>query len=467
MSTQIVQHKSRDFDVVLNFPVTENTLSWAFTAENDGEIYAVDLINVASYQIEGSQVTLPYAVTAGLTYSVSIVKQVNGQMASVTLKTRRAVSKTLTLSVPDLGQYTGRFAFILTETGKILKIDTNLLTSSNFNGGAWISSPVVDTIILPTISQANHAWSTFCFIKNAGVEKLLVLGGAINMTTGTQLLSCVVDINTNAVYNDLSYSTQDAYNVLIETYRYGRPLTTCYDYVNEIVFIGMSSGYNGSILPYLLLNTATISMYPYTSTPQASFKVSNPINKYYNPVNGLIVEPGSALELYPGGGTTKWYWPDTVNGLYNSTYYRRLNALLAPLSTTSGNRYNIISMEGIKTGQVSKSPFTIYDHSSVILYSGSDILFQVPFTVNINKIGFADLITNSSFFINSPTLIEGQTFFNSCTASPANNLCIALSNGTTLNRLHIFKNIDCAAQTYDYMYLDIEKSTQIKTDMLL
>ena len=75
MSTQIVQHKSRDFDVVLNFPATESTLSWAFTAENDGEIYAVDLDNVASYQIGGYPVTLPYKVTARLIYSVSIVKQ--------------------------------------------------------------------------------------------------------------------------------------------------------------------------------------------------------------------------------------------------------------------------------------------------------------------------------------------------------------------------------------------------------
>ena len=53
MSTQIVQHKSRDFDVVLNFPENENTLSWAFTAENDGEIYTVDLDNVENYQING------------------------------------------------------------------------------------------------------------------------------------------------------------------------------------------------------------------------------------------------------------------------------------------------------------------------------------------------------------------------------------------------------------------------------
>lgn len=467
MSTQIVQHKSRDFDVVLNFAESENNLSWAFTAENDGEIYDVILTNVASYQIAGSSVILPYTVLAGISYSVTIAKQTNGQTASITLKTRRAVSKSVTFNVPDFWQYTGRFVFVLTESGKILKLDTNLLTPSNFNAGSWLTNPIIAEIALPIISEVDHIWSTFCFVKNNGVEKILIFGGANNMTTATNLLCCVLDINTNVVYNDINYTLQNSYSLLTTAPRYGRPLTTCYDYVNEIVFIGMSGGSNGSFLPYFNLSTGLLSLYPYTSTPQSSFKVSNSLNKYYNPIDGLVIEPGSALSLHPGPGTTKWYWHDTVAGLYNSTYYRRLNALLAPISSTAANRYNIINMLGIKVGQVNINSIILQNHSSIILYGNSDILFQVPFSANINKIAFSDLITTNSFFIDAPNLIEGQTFFNSCTASPSNNLCIALSNGTSLNRLHIFKDVNCLSQTYDYMFLDIEKSTQIKTDMLL
>ena len=59
MSTQIVQHKSRDFDVVLNFPETENTLSWSFKAENDGEIYVA--LNPNSIEVRTS--TLAPTVT--------------------------------------------------------------------------------------------------------------------------------------------------------------------------------------------------------------------------------------------------------------------------------------------------------------------------------------------------------------------------------------------------------------------
>ena len=72
MSVQLVQHKSRDFEVTLNFAATENNLAWAFTAENDGEIYDVVLNNVASYTLNvvAANITpsTPYSVINETSY---------------------------------------------------------------------------------------------------------------------------------------------------------------------------------------------------------------------------------------------------------------------------------------------------------------------------------------------------------------------------------------------------------------
>ena len=83
MSVQLVQHKSRDFEVTLNFAATENNLAWAFTAENDGEIYDVVLNNVASYTLNGVAANItpstPYSVINETSYSVVITKVANGK----------------------------------------------------------------------------------------------------------------------------------------------------------------------------------------------------------------------------------------------------------------------------------------------------------------------------------------------------------------------------------------------------
>ena len=160
MSTQIVQHKSRDFDVVLNFAESENNLSWAFTAENDGEIYDVILINVASYQITGSSVTLPLTVTAGLSYAVSIVKQTNGQTASITLKTRRAVNKAVTLNVPDFGNLDVNNNYILHNDNTVTVIDNAKVSSANYQGGGIFTESIIRGVVqLPDLSSvANFKW---------------------------------------------------------------------------------------------------------------------------------------------------------------------------------------------------------------------------------------------------------------------------------------------------------------------
>lgn len=196
MGIQKIQHKSRDFNVTLNFPSTENTLSWAFTAENDGKIYAVELVNVASYQIAGAPATLPYAVTAGSSYSVTIVKQTNGQPASISFSTRRAVDKTITLNVLDFGSYDGQYFYGITSSGLVYVSDLTLCTPNKYLGyGLFDVDPLVATITLPAI-PGTGAWQDcrFCVKNNTKLIFCVALRTDINKMYG-----CYINVDTNAV----------------------------------------------------------------------------------------------------------------------------------------------------------------------------------------------------------------------------------------------------------------------------
>lgn len=195
MSVTNVYHKSRDFDIVLNFPATENNLSWAFTAENDGEIYAVDLVNVASYQIAGAPVALPHTVTAGTSYSVSIVKQTNGLPATISFNTRRAVTKTLSINVPDFGLYTGRNLYV-SAGENLFKLDTELLKASNYAGaGVWTQTPILNTYTFPDISAELDSngvagtifWRSICFVVKNGERYIFCY--ASHNTMGDEICS--------------------------------------------------------------------------------------------------------------------------------------------------------------------------------------------------------------------------------------------------------------------------------------
>ena len=152
MSSQTIYHKSRTADIVMNFAVTDNNLSWSFTAENDGELFDVVLSNVASYTINGTAVSIsptnPYVVVGGTSYSIAITKTTNGQTASITLKSRRAVNKTTTFSVPDFGAFIGRYRYQLNNIGQVEKHDMTFRAPSYYTGGGTWSQ----TSLLPTVS---------------------------------------------------------------------------------------------------------------------------------------------------------------------------------------------------------------------------------------------------------------------------------------------------------------------------
>ena len=291
MSTQIVQHKSRDFDVVLNFPDTENTLSWAFTAENDGEIYAVDLVNVASYQIAGAPVTLPYTVSAGASYSVTIVKQTNGQTASISFNTRRAINKSISISVPDFGQYSGRYLYVLKNNNIVEKYDAELLKPSNWLGGeVYVINPLISTITLPTLPNS-AVYTGIIFVKNNNEEKIFVVGGEAN---SFKWYASYIRLSDDAVYN-LDFSTQNSYTQIFNSYLiYNSPKNIIYDYISEIIYIKSTYGDNGNSVLKVDLSTLSYTNLIYDRFVDVFMNI-NYTNQYqFSPIDMQFISIGDS-----------------------------------------------------------------------------------------------------------------------------------------------------------------------------
>ena len=289
MSTQIVQHKSRDFDVVLNFHATENTLSWAFTAENDGEIYAIDLVNVASYQIAGAPVTLPYAVTAGSSYSVTIVKQTNGQPASISFNTRRAVSKTVTISVPDFGAYVGDYFYALKNNNELVKLNKSAFSASNYAGvGVWSVSPLNSSVILPTLTSG--VWQGCHF----GNGKIVCI--ASESEGDNKYNFCLVDYHTLAV-TDLE-GTANTYTTIIVGGAGNGVYSCAYNYIRDQLIFGTSNGVFILDVPAKILTLRPAGSAAFTLIDNASPKKRpsfNPFTETYS-LSGDILE--SELQGY-------------------------------------------------------------------------------------------------------------------------------------------------------------------------
>lgn len=239
MSTQVVKHTSRGFDITINFAATENNLSWSFTQEGDGEIYDIALTNVASYTIAGGAVALPYSVTNGTSYAVSIVKTTTGQTASITFKTRRATIKSNTVTVPDFGSHTGRYLYVLTDIGTVEKHDMSVKQPANYTGsGTWDTSSLVATITLPTL-PTNYSWYAVCYIVKSDGQGMILCGGVSSVGKGNFKYCKIIN---DVVYN-LSETTQDTYTdsntptttSALTVVKYVYP-TFEYDYINNIVY---------------------------------------------------------------------------------------------------------------------------------------------------------------------------------------------------------------------------------------
>lgn len=202
----VIVHKSKPDVYVLNFPATENNLSWSIPNQADGEIYLVELTNVASYQISGvTQVitpSAPYPISAGVKYNISINKTINGQVAIIRFYCRRSAERTTTISVPDFGNLTITSNYILlTNTGNngvvIVTNNSNITTSNYAGAGVFNNSLVRASLTLPDISTAYgspaFSWTCIVHAKHNGSDKVLVIGHATSSNSNRGRVVCLID----------------------------------------------------------------------------------------------------------------------------------------------------------------------------------------------------------------------------------------------------------------------------------
>ena len=415
MNTQIVQHKSRDFDVVLNFPATENTLSWAFTAENDGEIYAVDSANVASYQIAGAPVTLPYTVTAGSSYSVTIVKQTNGQPAHISFKTRRAVNKSVSISVPDLKPQSefGTKTFCIHRNEFKISIVSTENVKSYIGNYSFAINPVVE-IDIPVIPGT---WEDIVYDS---INDRMILFGMPPAGTAKKIFICTLNIDTGIV-SDI----QGVLGAYTELTFIGDNVNMLKCYVNNVsgeTIIRLSSFYN------YLINNTSLSSLNLIPGMDALFGFSNPI---MYPKTGFLF----SRELYLG--VTALYDQDQL------TRFENFNTGIWRTAINNINEYVYCSSDAI--GQLS-----VWHKSKQIKTIGTGGSYRASILIPNSRSGkllvtgngsygtpnhalFASIIdiTTDNFFSRTQVFDEiNVTGVKSADGIDSEGLFVILSNGT-------------------------------------
>lgn len=232
MATGNLIHRSRRVTEDLQFTANGET-SWSFVAEGDGEIFAVESSNVASYTINGGVVTLPFDLVNGNSYTVAITKTTSGQVADIQLKTRRAVDKTKTVNVPDLGQFSGRYLYLLNDNNQVEKHDTNNRQPANYiGGGTWNATSLVVTISLPVITDVT--WRDLCFVNEGSQGKVVVFG--THNTNAADTYWCIIvndqvyDLTETVINGSTNYNPVSASGVTVTR------TVMFYDYMNQQVW---------------------------------------------------------------------------------------------------------------------------------------------------------------------------------------------------------------------------------------
>lgn len=324
MKTTPIEHKSRTADIVINYPATENNLSWPFTPKSNGELFDVTLSNVASYTIGGLTHAIspnnPYPVTAGVDYMVAITKVTNGQPASITIKSRRAVNETTTISVPDFSDLTVTSNYVLlTNTGnngQVVVLQNSNVTPANYTGAGVFTNSIIRGIVnLPDIATpfGTPAFSWTCCIhaKHQGNDRVLVIGHATANNTTRGRAVCLIDptslavTNLDGVANTYTYISNTG---PADSAVQNASITTAENFVNNKILLS----YNNTITELDINNkTWVTNVYPLTGW-MAGFG-STYTEHYYNPVDGLVA--GSHGQFNTSRG--QHYSDASANGLYD------------------------------------------------------------------------------------------------------------------------------------------------------
>lgn len=458
MPTQTIYHKTRTRSFTLNFPSTENNLSWSITVENDGEFYDVVLSNIATYSINGVaqniSPTNTYSLTAGTSYGISITKTTNGQSSSITFKSRRAIDKTTSISVPDYGLYNGRYLYILKSNGIVEKHDTSLFTPANYAGaGVWTSMTLVSTITLPTLPNTAK-YSTITFVKNGGVEKMLVHGCEIN---AYKCYASFIRLSDDTVWN-LNFTTQNTYTQTVNsTAIYNSTYLKCafYDYVSEKVIFHTTSGSQGYGSYSLDLTTLTPTLFTYSSSQQELIANYSSIFPNYHrscsilPTESRYLNAITKFDFSPATFCAIKSLANTKNVVYN----RNINAIFS-YSDNSINRVREYNVAGNLLNVYQFSTGTISGQQPILGYNSNNneyILIAQAVTNNNYSIYKKTAGTGAGYILQSPA--SGSTFGVCLMKSYYNNNWYITGNlSSGLRRLTV---INSGQSTPDFGYLDV------------
>lgn len=291
MSVTNVYHRTRDRIYKMNFSASGET-SCPFTAEADGEIYAVESNNVSSYTINGAPVSLPFLLTDGNSYTVSIIKTNVGQTADITFKSRRGTEKLTSQNVPFYRVF-DKLYILSEDTGKVMVVDPSMLSESNYQGaGVYTNSPLLTTIQLPALNVA-HTYSIIFYNEIDSIPYMYVVAPHRVRVWGTNnvhVYVCRINCNTDSVESleGTADSLTDIGGLPYSIYDHIGMTNFSFDFVNNSIFY---TGHNG--WRYLNLNTYSGNRCLGSDSPRQFVG-------YYNPVDNRVKDYPSTVQIGDG-----------------------------------------------------------------------------------------------------------------------------------------------------------------------
>ncbi len=450
MGTQLVRHASRIVTADMEFTANGET-TWSFTAECSGNIFDdSEQDNIASYTIDGNTETLPFAVENGVSYSIAITKTTTSATAYLKLKMRREEDETKTYNVPDFGSYTGRYIYALEDgTNNLLKFDSNLLVASNYEGsGVWTTTPLISTIVLPTL-PTDYNWQSIGFVKTDDVAKIFVIG---NKTYDNTVYGCFVYVDDDAVWN-LEEDTADTYTTMnSSTTSYG--ISTCYfyDYINEVIYFRTDGqGTSGSIWNgYDLANKIYTTLY-YTTNVTTETAGAHLNKYYYNPILERLTTEITDIDFINDRSKNKKLDSSNIGAIYNYESGYSYNTV------TNSSRIDEINEYGARVNRY-ESGTTISNNHRMLLVkpdSGTDYILLLNNTTTVAIVQFQS--ANGVYESPLTDLATDQTTWigGDMCASNLNGIAIAFGgNGDGTKRLYVFEP-DFDGDTLTTRYLDL------------
>ncbi len=467
--SQVIQHKSRTVEYELNFQAQGET-SWAFTAEGDGELFDVQLDNVASWTLNGSAVTLPFSLVNGNSYQVAVVKSVAGQSAKWVGKGRRSTNKTLTATPPDFSIYQNNRLAVLREGSIFELFDKEKLLPNNYDSAnkVYLTTPLIHSVNLPTLPLATLEWSSVICYKNY----YIVVAGTKNTTDGNYLYACKV-LPDGSVFSLTDEA--NTYTLIYEKYNHNIGIieSCAFDPVSEIIYVAQRGG-NGAEVKYFDANNGNlVGTIKYSSPMQEELlNDRGSINKkFYNYINKTIDTQTSAITCYPQ--TIRCVTKMHSNGTYAPTAaYDRIRGVTLIQIYSNWTRLrqyddqyiNITDLNGSSINPGSKP------HLTLPVYADGHILQYFVANTGSNQIGLISQKNGETANVYLHDVIDhNQTGFNNCICFDDDQLFVATKSRVdqATSRIMLFK-FNEATEDFTEMYLDVVgKINFIETNRLI